>query len=347
MQAALKEIGTRPRSSKSKVVLRASNLARALLIVVTVAVLFFALRALERRLIRRCEPEEDNLSKTCTNTKRRNTLVHAFGATARVLVIAIGALLALNTVGVHAFTLFTFAGIASLVVGFAAQNTLKDLFSGTLILLEGQVNEEDYVQVAVENATAPLAGVVDDVDLRKIKLRTFDNEIIYIPNGQIQSITNASQTNPILRMQLRLPSTTPLDEAESIVQAVIDQLVADDSFMKFIAPEEAIPANGNDGKEGAKLDASASGIKASKGAGAPNISNSLPSTSPHLIGIMDSDASTYALGIRMMTNVGAQWQAARRLRTDVLGALQKQGIAAAVAQVRMLGEFVAPPLVAA
>lgn len=75
--------------------------------------------------------------------------------------------------------LFTTAGVLSIVIGLALQDTLGNVFSGLAIQTERSFNVGDWVRFG------ELEGVVVDVSWRATKLRTRQNDMVIIPNTQI------------------------------------------------------------------------------------------------------------------------------------------------------------------
>ncbi len=75
--------------------------------------------------------------------------------------------------------LFTTAGVVSIVIGLALQDTLGNVFSGLAIQTERSFNVGDWVRFG------ELEGVIVDVSWRATKLRTRANDLVIIPNTQI------------------------------------------------------------------------------------------------------------------------------------------------------------------
>lgn len=75
--------------------------------------------------------------------------------------------------------LFTTAGVVSIVIGLALQDTLGNVFSGLAIQTERSFNVGDWVRFG------EVEGVVVDVSWRATKLRTRANDLVIIPNTQI------------------------------------------------------------------------------------------------------------------------------------------------------------------
>jgi small conductance mechanosensitive channel len=101
-------------------------------------------------------------------------------------VIFIGLEIGLYTIlGVKLSSLFTTLGIAGIVVGLAAQQTLQNFIAGIIISLEKPVEIEDWVEVG----GVPTTGIarVKDIGFMKTTLRDLDGQLIYIPNSVIVS----------------------------------------------------------------------------------------------------------------------------------------------------------------
>lgn len=88
-------------------------------------------------------------------------------------------------------------GIVGVVVGLALQDTLSHIIGGVSLMLDETYSEGDYVILDNTNE-----GVIFQIGYRSTKLRTFNEEIIVIPNGVLSKmiITNLSQ--PVKRMRI-------------------------------------------------------------------------------------------------------------------------------------------------
>jgi small-conductance mechanosensitive channel len=80
------------------------------------------------------------------------------------------------------------AGVASLVLGLASQQALSNIMSGILIVIFKPFRINDRITIR-ENVT----GIVEDINLRQVVIRDFENNRIIIPNSVIGSelIVNA------------------------------------------------------------------------------------------------------------------------------------------------------------
>ncbi|MCX7786360.1 MAG: mechanosensitive ion channel family protein [Spirochaetes bacterium] len=103
----------------------------------------------------------------------------------------------LRQVGLDVSTLLGAAGIIGVAIGFASQTSVSNMISGIFLLSERPFEVGDVIKVGDKT------GIVSSIDLMSIKIRTFDNLFIRIPN---QMVLNTEVTNitrfPIRRMDI-------------------------------------------------------------------------------------------------------------------------------------------------
>ena len=104
------------------------------------------------------------------------------------LVVVIGLLLVLAAIGVNVTPLFAMIGGASFILAFAFQDTLGNLASGLMIMINRPFDEDDYVLVG------GVGGTVKSVSIVATTVATPDNKIIVIPNKNVWGnvITNVT-----------------------------------------------------------------------------------------------------------------------------------------------------------
>jgi len=87
-----------------------------------------------------------------------------------------------------------FGGAIALAIGFAAQDLLGNFVAGVFILKDKPFEVGDWIEWDGES------GRVEEIDLRVSRVRTFDNELITVPNGDL---ANNAVTNPVAHETLR------------------------------------------------------------------------------------------------------------------------------------------------
>jgi hypothetical protein len=116
--------------------------------------------------------------------KRRETLVSvirtgiAYAAFAAAVLLSMAQL----TGGVDRLTALAGASFAIIVAGFAAQRFLMDIIAGFTMFVERWYSVGDTVVLI---AGLELQGVVEEVSLRRTKLRALNGEVIQVHNSQI------------------------------------------------------------------------------------------------------------------------------------------------------------------
>ncbi|WP_028115366.1 mechanosensitive ion channel domain-containing protein [Ferrimonas senticii] len=91
----------------------------------------------------------------------------------------IGILMALSQVGLDLTPVLTGFGIAGVVIGFALQDTLSNFAAGMMLLIYRPFDVGDFV------FAGGVDGKVDSMSLVNTTIKTFDNQIIIVPNSKI------------------------------------------------------------------------------------------------------------------------------------------------------------------
>ncbi|MFF8951346.1 mechanosensitive ion channel family protein [Streptomyces sp. NPDC014940] len=138
----------------------------------------------------------------------------------RVLVLAIGFLVVLQTLGVSIAPLLTALGVGGLAVALALQDTLANLFAGIHILASKTVQPGDYIRL-----TSGEEGYVVDINWRQTTVRQLSNNLVVIPNGQLAKTNMTNYTRPEQRLtilvQVGVSYDSDLDHVERVTHEVI------------------------------------------------------------------------------------------------------------------------------
>jgi small-conductance mechanosensitive channel len=103
----------------------------------------------------------------------------------------------LNAAGVSVGALLGAAGVIGIAIGIASQTSLSNIISGLFLVSERFFEIGDILKVG------ETSGVVVSIDLLSVKIKTFDNILVRIPNQQLieQNITNVTRF-PVRRMDI-------------------------------------------------------------------------------------------------------------------------------------------------
>lgn len=101
------------------------------------------------------------------------------------LIITIGAAFAFEQIPefkVIGHSLLAGAGVLSIIVGIASQQSLGNLMSGFLLVIFKPFRIHDRITLR-----GTITGIVEDINLRQVVIRDFENNRIIIPNSVISS----------------------------------------------------------------------------------------------------------------------------------------------------------------
>lgn len=92
----------------------------------------------------------------------------------------------LNEMGFQITHLLTAASIGGIALGFASQTSISNIISGFFVMAEQPFTVDDVIKIN------DLTGQVLSIDTLSVKLRTFDNKMVRIPNENIikSEVTN-------------------------------------------------------------------------------------------------------------------------------------------------------------
>ncbi|MBL8654882.1 MAG: mechanosensitive ion channel, partial [Alphaproteobacteria bacterium] len=116
------------------------------------------------------------------------------------------------------------SGVIAVVIGFAMQSTLADLFSGIAINLERPYRVGHWIQI--DNL---LTGQVVEINWRATRLRTADGNTVVMPNSKLAAaqIVNFDEPAPLYRASLQIPLNArvpPGHAKEALVAAALKSM---------------------------------------------------------------------------------------------------------------------------
>lgn len=91
-------------------------------------------------------------------------------------------------------------GIGSLVIALALQDTLSNLVSGFLLIIESPFKVGDWIRVG------DVEGEVIEINWRAVRIRTIDRDVVVIPNGNLgkEKIVNFVLDDPLHAIRLKI-----------------------------------------------------------------------------------------------------------------------------------------------
>ena len=137
-----------------------------------------------------------NLPKFIENIEEKlggvnQTIVTFFTKIAQALVMVFTVVIIVEEFGYDVTGLITGLGLGGLTFALAAQDIASNFMAGITIILDKPFAMGDWI------AVGGMEGIVEEMNFRSTKIRTFDNALISVPNSQLgsSSVTNWTKMN--------------------------------------------------------------------------------------------------------------------------------------------------------
>jgi small-conductance mechanosensitive channel len=92
------------------------------------------------------------------------------------------------------------AGIAGIIVGLAARDTLANFFGSLSLYLDGTYKVGDYVVLETGER-----GRVEDISVRSTVIRTRDDILVTVPNSKLSNAAIINESTPKTKRRIRVP----------------------------------------------------------------------------------------------------------------------------------------------
>ncbi len=150
--------------------------------------------------------------------KRQETIKKLLLNIIKYVIMILIAIKVLGILGVNITSILAGLGIASVVLGLALQDMMKDILVGISIILEDQFDIGDYV--LINN----FEGTVVDLGLKNTKILNYENVLKIIANRTITEVTNYSKTNPNVIMDIPFSYEISNEKADKVVENIINRI---------------------------------------------------------------------------------------------------------------------------
>lgn len=161
------------------------------------------------------------------NSKRKETILRLIASLVRYIIYFIAVIQILSIFGINTTGLLASAGIISVAIGFGAQTLVKDVITGFFIILEGQFDVGDKVQI--NSAT----GQVMSLGLRYTKLKANTGEIYFIPNSTISQVVNYSKSYFVVEKELSIKIEEDIETLENNIIELLEKLNSNNNIKKY------------------------------------------------------------------------------------------------------------------
>jgi small-conductance mechanosensitive channel len=153
--------------------------------------------------------------------QRSQTLGRVVTQAVGIFLLIIAVFMILSELGVDITPLLASAGIAGIAVGFAAQNSIRDVIGGFVIMMEDHYNVGDIVKVA------DITGNVEELSLRRTVLRDLKGILHVVPNGEIRVSSNYTRSISRAFFEVGVAYKEDLDRVMTVVRQTWETMAQD------------------------------------------------------------------------------------------------------------------------
>jgi small conductance mechanosensitive channel len=124
----------------------------------------------------------------------------------------------------------TVAAAATLAIGFAMQDVIKNFVAGIFIFTDRPFRIGDWIE------WDGYEGIVEDISLRVSRVRTFDNELLTVPNSHL---TDGVIKNPVAKDELRLKPVFGIgydDDIDAATEIILEEADSHPEILDEPAP---------------------------------------------------------------------------------------------------------------
>jgi small-conductance mechanosensitive channel len=156
----------------------------------------------------------------------------AVGTIFRYVVLTIGLIIVLQTVGIDLSTVTILAGALGIGIGFGLQNITNNLVSGIIILFERPIKVGDRVEIG------NVSGDVIKISMRSTTIVTNDNISIIVPNSEFISSRVINWSHIDRNVRLNFPvGVSYRENPENIKKVLLEVAAENEGILKEPKPD--------------------------------------------------------------------------------------------------------------
>jgi small conductance mechanosensitive channel len=195
--------------------------------VVIIIVIAITLNIIQKKLITRiiiASIPKIRLQSQDELSTRSKTMASVITKTMAIIIWVIAFVMILGVVEIDTAPLLATLGIASLALGFAVQNFIRDYLQGFFIVLEDWYRIGDWVTIA------GMEGEVETLDLRRTVIREINGTMHVIPNSQVQFASNQTRDWARINLYITVAYKEDISHVYQVIDGVCQALKDDPDF---------------------------------------------------------------------------------------------------------------------
>ncbi|MFH1895274.1 MAG: mechanosensitive ion channel domain-containing protein [archaeon] len=171
-----------------------------------------------------------------TKSSFDDQMIPLISKASKAIIAIIATIMVLDSVGFDVTALLAGLGIGGLALAFAAQETVSNVFGGISLILDKSIKIGDKIKLESGEV-----GIVNEIDIRSTRIRTYSNEIIIIPNSKMANskIINYAQPNSFGRGEIKF-SVVYGSDIDKVQKVVLDAMKKNEKVSKHKDREPAV-----------------------------------------------------------------------------------------------------------
>jgi len=158
--------------------------------------------------------------------ERAKTLSSIIIQVASIAIWVAAAVMILSELGVNIAPLLAGIGVASLALGFAAQNIIRDYLYGFFIIME------DWYRVGEVAMISGTGGLVESITLRRTILRDLNGTVHIFPNSKVEQASNLTRNWARINLNVSVAYKENLNRVFSVINQVCQEFKSDPAWGK-------------------------------------------------------------------------------------------------------------------
>jgi small conductance mechanosensitive channel len=207
------------------------DLIRTAVILLVSIIAYRLVKLMIRRMVEREFGDEDPVARRL-RLQRAHTLASLLGSVALVVIATVAGLTVLDNF-LDIGPLLASVGVLGLAVSFGAQSLVKDVITGTFMLLESQFSVGDIVRIS------DVSGQVERITLRTTTLRDLHGVVHIVPNGEITRVSNLTKSWSKAVLDIGVAYRENVDRVIELLGAIVEEFHQDEEWSGRVieAPE--------------------------------------------------------------------------------------------------------------
>lgn len=209
-----------------------ATIIKDLILIVVIIVLGKLLLEIISRLIKKAF--EDKMDQDGYRKVRIETLTKNLYSVVKFILGFMIVMIILDMLGINTRSIIATAGIGGIAIAFGAQTLVKDIVTGTIIMVDDTFRVGDWI------IAAGVEGTVETLGMRHTKIRDYDGSLHTIPNSQITSVKNLNSGPIRFECKIYLSYDVSFKELENVVANVRKKIKENKELSKYIIEDVSL-----------------------------------------------------------------------------------------------------------